>query len=158
MLLSAISAKKPGSLKPLKKESRRRSAASLSKKKKWTPGFNACSSLDAHSLDCSRRQRFRRHQDFPHLGEPTVRTIYKRIHSLRIAPNRGKPGHRTSTRELALTPLPYVAVYSVKTESRRNPAHLSRRPRLAMSLFQQGQVLNQRRKTLTCSASLTGHR
>ena len=53
---------------------------------------------------------------FPHLAEPTVRTIYKRIRSLRIAPNRGKPGHRTGI-ELALTPLPYVVVDSVKTEA-----------------------------------------
>ena len=35
---------------------------------------------------------------FPHLAEPTVRTIYKRIRSLRIEPNRGKPGHRTGTK------------------------------------------------------------
>jgi len=54
---------------------------------------------------------------FPHLAEPTVRTIYKRIRSLRIEPNRGKPGHRTGTREPALTPLPYIVVYSVKTEA-----------------------------------------
>ena len=54
---------------------------------------------------------------FPHLAEPTVRTIYKRVRSLRAAPNRGRPGHRTGTKELALTPLPYIVVYSVKTEA-----------------------------------------
>src|ERR1700682_4273764 len=64
-------------------------------------------SLDAHSLDCSSRHRFSRHQGlfataFPNFAEPTVRTIYDRIRSLKAAPNRGRPGHRTGTRELAL--------------------------------------------------------
>jgi plasmid stabilization system protein ParE len=45
-------------------------------------------------------------QHYPHLAEPTVRTICQRIRSLKTAPNRGRPGHRTGTRELALTPLP----------------------------------------------------
>jgi plasmid stabilization system protein ParE len=53
---------------------------------------------------------------FPHFAEPTVRTIYQRIRSLKTAPNRGRSGHRAGTRELALTPLPYVVVYSVKAE------------------------------------------
>ncbi len=51
---------------------------------------------------------------YPQFAEPTVRTIYHRIHSLKISPNRGRPGHRSGTRELTLTPLPYVVVYSVK--------------------------------------------
>lgn len=53
-------------------------------------------------------------EHFPHFAEPTVRTVYKRIRSLQTAPNRGRPGHRSGTRELALTPLPYVVVYSVQ--------------------------------------------
>ena len=56
-------------------------------------------------------------EHFPQFAEPTVRTIYERIHSLKTAPNRGRPGHRTGTRELSLTPLPYVVVYSVRTEA-----------------------------------------
>jgi len=56
-------------------------------------------------------------QHYPHFAEPTVRTIYQRICSLKISPNRGRPGHRAETRELALTPLPYVVVYSVKAEA-----------------------------------------
>jgi len=54
---------------------------------------------------------------FPHFAEPTVRTIYERVRSLKTAPNRGRLGHRVGTRELALTPLPYVVVYSVKPEA-----------------------------------------
>lgn len=56
-------------------------------------------------------------QHYPHFAEPTVRTIYQRIHSLKISPNRGRAGHRDGTRELPLTPLPYVVVYSVKAEA-----------------------------------------
>jgi plasmid stabilization system protein ParE len=46
-----------------------------------------------------------------------VRTIYERIRFLKDAPNRGRPGHRNGTRELPLTPLPYVVVYSVRGEA-----------------------------------------
>jgi addiction module RelE/StbE family toxin len=54
---------------------------------------------------------------YPHFSEPTVRTIYQRIRSLKTAPHRGRPGHRSGTRELPLSPLPYVVVYSVKPEA-----------------------------------------
>jgi plasmid stabilization system protein ParE len=56
-------------------------------------------------------------QNYPHFAEPTVRTIYQRIRSLKTSPNRGRPGHRSGTRELAITPLPSVVVYAVKTEA-----------------------------------------
>ncbi|PYT29175.1 MAG: hypothetical protein DMG57_12565 [Acidobacteria bacterium] len=42
-------------------------------------------------------------QHYPHFAEPTVRTIYQRIRSLKTAPNRGRPGHRSGTRELPLS-------------------------------------------------------
>jgi toxin ParE1/3/4 len=56
-------------------------------------------------------------QNHPHFAEPTVRTIYHRIRLLKNSPDRGRPGHRSGTRELALTPLPYVVVYAVKAEA-----------------------------------------
>jgi toxin ParE1/3/4 len=56
-------------------------------------------------------------QNYPHFTEPTVRTIYQRIRSLKMSPNLGRPGHHSGTRELALTPLPYVVVYAVKAEA-----------------------------------------
>lgn len=56
-------------------------------------------------------------QRYPHFAEPTVRTIYRRIRSLKSAPDRGRPGHRIGTREPTLTPLPYVGVYSIKAEA-----------------------------------------
>ena len=51
------------------------------------------------------------------LAEPTVRRIYDRIRALKAFPNEGRPGHRGGTRELPLTPLPYVVVYSVKAQA-----------------------------------------
>jgi toxin ParE1/3/4 len=54
---------------------------------------------------------------YPHFAELTVRTIYQRIRSLKTAPHQGRPGHRSGTRELPLTPLPYVVVYSLKREA-----------------------------------------
>ena len=54
---------------------------------------------------------------YPHFAEPTVRTIYQSIRSLKATPRRGRPGHRSGTRELPLTHLPYVVVYSVAPEA-----------------------------------------
>ena len=54
---------------------------------------------------------------YPHFAEPTVRAIYQRILALKASPYHGRPGHRTGTRELALSPLPYVVVYRVKSEA-----------------------------------------
>jgi toxin ParE1/3/4 len=56
-------------------------------------------------------------EHYPNFAEPTVRTIYQRIRSLRTAPSRGRPGHRSGTRELALSPLPYIVVYTLKPEA-----------------------------------------
>jgi plasmid stabilization system protein ParE len=53
-------------------------------------------------------------QHHPQFAETTMRTIHHRIQSLKTSPDLGRPGHRTGTRELVLTPLPYVVVYSVK--------------------------------------------
>jgi toxin ParE1/3/4 len=56
-------------------------------------------------------------EHYPHFAEPTVRTIYQRIRSLKTSPGRGRPGHRSGTRELALTPLPYMVVYTLKAKT-----------------------------------------
>jgi plasmid stabilization system protein ParE len=46
-----------------------------------------------------------------------VPTLYQPIRSLKTSPNLGRTGHRSGRRELALTPLPYVVVYSLKVEA-----------------------------------------
>ena len=56
-------------------------------------------------------------QHYPQFAEPTVRAIYQHIRALKTSPHRGRPGHRSGTRELALTPLPYVVVYSLNAEA-----------------------------------------
>jgi toxin ParE1/3/4 len=56
-------------------------------------------------------------REHPEFAEATIRTIYRRILSLKSLPNLGRPGHRNGTRELALTPLPYVVVYSVTNDA-----------------------------------------
>src|ERR1700680_2381487 len=49
-------------------------------------------------------------QNYPQFAESTVRAIYQRIRLLKTSPNPGRPGHRSGTKELALTPLPYARV------------------------------------------------
>jgi toxin ParE1/3/4 len=71
----------------------------------------------AHPSDSHSEPKNYLQQHYPHLAEPTVRRIYRRIRSLKTSPNRGRPGHLTGTRELILAPLPYVVVYSVKAEA-----------------------------------------
>lgn len=56
-------------------------------------------------------------EHFPGYAEPTVRTVYQRIQSLKALPHKGRPGHRSGTRELPIIPLPYVVVYSVKPDA-----------------------------------------
>ncbi|HTC34666.1 MAG TPA: type II toxin-antitoxin system RelE/ParE family toxin [Bryobacteraceae bacterium] len=57
------------------------------------------------------------HKHYPRLAQPTMRTIYRRIGSLKTSPHRGRLGQRSGTRELTITPLPYVVVYSVRDET-----------------------------------------
>jgi toxin ParE1/3/4 len=56
-------------------------------------------------------------QHYPHLAQATMRTISLRVRSLRASPDLGRHGQRAGTRELVLTPLPYVVVYSVTADA-----------------------------------------
>jgi plasmid stabilization system protein ParE len=64
-------------------------------------------------------ERIRDYLDQHHLSfaTPTVGALYHRIQGLKTSPYRGRPGHRSGTRELPLTPLPYVVVYAVKPDA-----------------------------------------
>jgi toxin ParE1/3/4 len=42
-----------------------------------------------------------------------ARTIYQAVAQLKVFPNRGRPGRVDGTRELPLSPLPFVVVYRV---------------------------------------------
>jgi toxin ParE1/3/4 len=46
-------------------------------------------------------------------AQKTADDIYQRIEHLVTFPNRGRPGREPGTRELVMSPLPYIAVYRV---------------------------------------------
>jgi len=46
-----------------------------------------------------------------------VRKIYDAPSVLLTFPNRGRPGKKKGTRELTLSPLPYILVYQVSTDA-----------------------------------------
>lgn len=49
----------------------------------------------------------------PDRAPELVRTIYDAPSTLLPFPNRGRPGKKEGTRELVLSPLPYIVVYTV---------------------------------------------
>ena len=49
-------------------------------------------------------------------AERVAHTIYDGVASLASFPRQGRSGRTSGTRELVLSPLPYVVVYRVKTE------------------------------------------
>jgi len=52
----------------------------------------------------------------PRYWQPTIRKLYEQIRSLREWPNSGRLGRESGTREVVLSPLPYIAVYRVKDD------------------------------------------
>lgn len=53
----------------------------------------------------------------PQYRHPTLRKVYAAIQSLKEWPYRGRAGREEGTRELILSPLPYVAIYRVNDQS-----------------------------------------
>ena len=49
----------------------------------------------------------------PERAAELVRSIYAAPTALLTFPRRGRPGKRVGTRELVLTPLPYILVYRI---------------------------------------------
>lgn len=52
-------------------------------------------------------------EDNPEAALRTVREIFSRIEELVTLPYRGRKGREGDTRELVLSPLPYITVYRV---------------------------------------------
>jgi toxin ParE1/3/4 len=50
----------------------------------------------------------------PERASDLVRTLFDAPKSLLTFPHRGRPGKRSGTRELVLSPLPYLVVYQVR--------------------------------------------
>jgi toxin ParE1/3/4 len=55
----------------------------------------------------------------PSIAPDIIRRLYNAPSVLKKFPHRGKPGRKDGTRELVLSPLPYVIVYEIVTESIR---------------------------------------
>ncbi len=53
-------------------------------------------------------------EDNPTAALRTARSIFDRIEQLVTFPHRGRIGREEGTRELVLSPLPYIVVYRVK--------------------------------------------
>ena len=52
-------------------------------------------------------------EETPQHAPELVRAIYKAPSVLLIFPYRGRPGKKEKTRELVLSPLPYIVVYRI---------------------------------------------
>jgi toxin ParE1/3/4 len=52
----------------------------------------------------------------PERAPELIRLVYEAPTTLLTFPNRGRPGKKDGTRELVLTPLPYIVVYTVRGE------------------------------------------
>ena len=52
----------------------------------------------------------------PERAAQLVRTVYDAPSSLLTFPGRGRAGKKRGTRELVLSPLPYIVVYTVRGE------------------------------------------
>jgi toxin ParE1/3/4 len=52
-------------------------------------------------------------EETPTHAPELVRAIYKAPNSLLTFPYRGRPGKKEGTRELVLSPLPYIVVYRI---------------------------------------------
>ncbi len=70
---------------------------------RWTP--SAANDLEQISNHIA--------EDNPEAALQTVRAIFSRIEELATFPRRGRQGLEEGTRELVLSPLPYIAVYRV---------------------------------------------
>jgi toxin ParE1/3/4 len=68
--------------------------------------------MDSRSRRRPRTQRIA--EDNPTAALKTARTIFERIEQLVTFPHRGRTGREEGTRELVLSPLPYIVVYRVK--------------------------------------------
>lgn len=53
-------------------------------------------------------------EDNPEAAQRTVNRIYDRIEQLCAFPNRGRRSQDGNTRELVLSPLPYIVTYRVR--------------------------------------------
>ena len=51
--------------------------------------------------------------NFPDRMQSTLRKVYQSVQLLKTFPERGRKGRRSGTRELVLSPLPYIVAYQI---------------------------------------------
>jgi toxin ParE1/3/4 len=56
------------------------------------------------------------HEHHPSFTQSTIRKLYEAARSLKQLPQRGRVGQTPNTRELVLSPLPYIIVYGVESD------------------------------------------
>lgn len=56
-------------------------------------------------------------EHYPDLAQSTVLKIFAAVVSLKRMPYRGRRGRERDTRELILSPLPYIVVYRIKNDA-----------------------------------------
>jgi toxin ParE1/3/4 len=56
-------------------------------------------------------------EHFPPYAQSTVETLYAAAESLSEFPNRGRAGRERGTRELVVTSLPYIVIYTAGKEA-----------------------------------------
>jgi toxin ParE1/3/4 len=54
------------------------------------------------------------HLHHPSFAIPTIQRLYDAVKSLKSHPHLGRSGKKYGTRELVLTPLPYILIYAVE--------------------------------------------
>ena len=72
------------------------------------------------------------HKENPSASDRVAHAIYDSATWLESLPNRGRPGRIDGTRELVLTPLPFILVYREKRDAVENCEGAARLTALAM--------------------------
>lgn len=52
----------------------------------------------------------------PSYMQSTIRKLYDAARSLKQMPHRGRIGQKAGTREMVMTPLPYIIIYGVESD------------------------------------------
>ena len=55
-------------------------------------------------------------ENHPSFAQSTIRKLYAAAHSLKRFPRRGRLGQVENTRELVISPLPYIIVYGIDAD------------------------------------------
>jgi addiction module RelE/StbE family toxin len=55
-------------------------------------------------------------ENHPSFMESTIRRLYDAARSLKQMPHRGRIGQKEGTRELVISPMPYIIVYRVEPD------------------------------------------